>query len=394
MGGYVQPADFVIAVEKTQTAHLPDPYDPRPIDQGIGVYYTALNYGRVSFAILEDRKFKSGPLSTFKHRSHRPDWITDRKAALESDVAGAKLLGQRQLEFLRNWIADWHAVDMKMAISQTVLCNAATHHGGANHFLVADMDSNGWPQSGRNRALDIIRRGYALMLGGDQHLPTIVQHGIEKHHDAGFSFCVPAGATGYQRWWRPEEISEMARDGDRHDGRANTGKYRDGFGNLIDVWAAANPPAKRTAKTRLETGRQKSAGFGIVRVNKAKGTFTMEAWPVGSDTKKRRDPDMYNGWPMTIDIAECAGEINPTLPPVVLRNWKQGTLPVVQVSDAGGGIVSVTRMPATKFSPKVFDQTGRYTVTVYRPEAAGVSREVLATFKDVAAGDSAGLVVK
>jgi len=184
-GGYVQPAEFVKAVERTQTAHLPDPFDPTPVEQGIGVYYTAMNYGRVSFAILEDRKFKSGPMAVFKHESHRPDWITDRAAALAADVPEAVLLGDRQLKFLRAWVADWRGADVKMTISQTIFANAATHHGAPGHFLVADMDSNGWPQGGRKAALDLIRRGHALMLGGDQHLPTIIQHGMDQHHEEG-----------------------------------------------------------------------------------------------------------------------------------------------------------------------------------------------------------------
>ena len=394
LGGYVQPAEFVIAVERTQAAHLPDPYDPTPIDQGIGVYYTALNYGRVSFAILEDRKFKSGPMSVFHHQSHRPDWITDPAAALASDVPGAHLLGERQLKFLRDWVADWHDADMKMTVSQTILCNAATHHGQADHFLIADMDSNGWPASGRNAALDVTRQGYALMLGGDQHLPTVIQHGITAQHDAGFSFCVPAGATGYQRWWRPEEIEAMVRTGPRHDGRVNTGCYRDGFGNLVDVWALANPPAKRTAKTRLETGRQKSAGFGIVRVNKDAGTFTLEAWPVGADVTARRAAEMYPGWPVTVSVGDCAGAANPTLPPVVLQRWGQSTRPVVQVCDAAGRTVSVTRMTAARFAPRVFDPDADYTVRVLWPEGRTESERRVATFEHVRSNRSQPLVVK
>ena len=33
-------------VERAQTSHLPDPYDPTPIQRGIGVYYTAAHLGR------------------------------------------------------------------------------------------------------------------------------------------------------------------------------------------------------------------------------------------------------------------------------------------------------------------------------------------------------------
>ena len=60
-GGFKMPPEWVNAVQVAQTSHLPDPYDPTPVDQGIGVYYTRWDYGGVSFAILEDRKFKSSP---------------------------------------------------------------------------------------------------------------------------------------------------------------------------------------------------------------------------------------------------------------------------------------------------------------------------------------------
>ncbi len=231
------------------------------------------------------------------------------------------------------------------------------------------------------------------MLGGDQHLPTIVQHGIERHHDAGFSFCVPAGATGYQRWWRPEEIAEMQREGERHEGRAHTGAYADGFGNLIDVWAAANPPAKRTSRTRLEMGRQKSAGFGIVRVDKAKGTFRLEAWPVDMDAARGRASDMYPGWPMTVDVGDCAGAANPTLPAVVVRGWRHATRPVVQVCDGSGQTVSMTRMTGTQLRPRVFDADARYTVHVLWPEGTTESQRRIATFRDVRVGSSEPLSV-
>jgi len=60
-GGYRMHADFVRMVERTQNWQHPDPFDPTPIEQGISVYYGDMVYGKVSFAIIEDRKFKSGP---------------------------------------------------------------------------------------------------------------------------------------------------------------------------------------------------------------------------------------------------------------------------------------------------------------------------------------------
>ena len=59
--GFMQSVEMVNVVNKTQCGHLPDPYDPAPIEQGMNVWYTALNYGRISFAIISDRIFKSGP---------------------------------------------------------------------------------------------------------------------------------------------------------------------------------------------------------------------------------------------------------------------------------------------------------------------------------------------
>ncbi len=74
-GGYSRPAVYVKEVERAQTSHLPDPVDPRKIGQGIGVYFTNLNWGNIDFAILEDRKFKTGPAGRVPKQGPRPDHI-------------------------------------------------------------------------------------------------------------------------------------------------------------------------------------------------------------------------------------------------------------------------------------------------------------------------------
>lgn len=101
-GGYTMPADYVNMVQRAQTSHLPDPFDPTPIKQGITVYYTSLNVGGVDFAIIEDRKFKTGPAGLIPPQGPRPDHINDPSYDRASvDVPEARLLGQRQLDFLR-----------------------------------------------------------------------------------------------------------------------------------------------------------------------------------------------------------------------------------------------------------------------------------------------------
>ena len=166
-GGYAMPAEWVDMVQRTQTSHLPDPYDPLPIRQDIGVYFTELNYGRVSFGIIEDRKFKSGPEGLVPPSGGRPDHVTDPNFDPAAyDVPGATLLGERQLAFIRDWTSDWRGADMKVSLTQTIFANAATTHGANKMRLVADLDSNGWPQSARNRALRELRKGFTFMIGG------------------------------------------------------------------------------------------------------------------------------------------------------------------------------------------------------------------------------------
>ncbi|MCB0855357.1 MAG: alkaline phosphatase D family protein, partial [Bacteroidetes bacterium] len=108
-GGYKMDAEWVKMVERTQTEHLPDPYDPTKVKQGIGVYYTEMVYGGVSFAIIEDRKFKSAPKALLPEAEIHNGWAQnqDFDAKTQADASGAVLLGDRQLDFLENWVSDW-----------------------------------------------------------------------------------------------------------------------------------------------------------------------------------------------------------------------------------------------------------------------------------------------
>ena len=138
------------------------------------------------------------------------------------DKPGLVLLGERQEEFLKQWVDDWRGHTMKVLLSQTVFAGVATHHGGYNGYLKADLDSGGWPQTARNNAIHIIRKGMPLHINGDQHLTSLVQYGVDEQRDSSWSFCTPAIAAGYPRWWRPDEV------GMPHENRpqARTAKHR------------------------------------------------------------------------------------------------------------------------------------------------------------------------
>jgi hypothetical protein len=368
-GGYAMPAEWVRAVERTQTAHLPDPYDPRPIEQGIGVYFTELNYGRVSFGIIEDRKFKSGPEGLTPSTGGRPDHVTDADFDPESfDVPGATLLGERQLAFIRDWASDWRNADMKVSLTQTIFANAATTHGANKMRLVADLDSNGWPQSGRKRALRELRKGFAFMLGGDQHLPTIIHHGVDEFEDAGYSFSVPSIAAGYPRAWLPDEAGE-----NRVAGMPEyTGRFFDGLRNRMTIWAVANPKdVLRDAP--LEELHDKASGYGILRLNKKTGAITIECWPLLVDPSDASTGGQFAGWPKTVSVEDNFGRAAwGYLPEIQVSGMEN---PVVQVVDEGSDEVIYTlRIRGSSFRPKVFGE-GRYTVRVGEP-GLGVMRSL------------------
>ena len=70
----------------------------------------------MDFAIIEDRKFKSGPKGKIPQQGPRPDHIINPEYDPRSiDVPGLSLLGERQLTFLNEWGENWTGVKMKAA---------------------------------------------------------------------------------------------------------------------------------------------------------------------------------------------------------------------------------------------------------------------------------------
>ncbi|HEX6984767.1 MAG TPA: alkaline phosphatase D family protein, partial [Planctomycetaceae bacterium] len=367
-GGYDMPPDWVNVVHRTQTSHHPDPHDPTPVKQGISVYYGPLTYGRVSFAILADRQFKTGPEGAVPKQGPRGDHVTDPSFDPQAaDVPGAELLGERQLKFLREWAADWRGADMKAVISQTIFTAMATTHGPQRMRLVADYDTNGWPQSARDAALREIRKAFAVHLAGDQHLPAVVHYGIDGHRDAGVAFAGPAVNVGYPRWWEPEQPGENREPGESE----LTGDFTDHFGNPLTVLAVKNGVEQPSGKGVLETMDEKASGLGVVRFDKAKRTVTFECWPYLADPTQ--PGTQFEGWPVTVSVAENYGRKPAAhLPTLDISGVED---PVVQVvNEADGETVYTLRIKGRTFRPPVF-AAGRYTIRVSDPDA-GRRKEV------------------
>ncbi len=366
-GGYFMPVEYVKEAERAQTSHLPDPYDPTPVQRGIGVYYTDLTVGGVSFAIIEDRKFKSGPEGLVPQQGPRPDHLAQPDYDPKTlDVPEAVLLGERQLRFLRDWASDWRGAEMKSVLSQTVFGASAHLHGKLDNRVYADLDCNGWPQTGRNKALSEIRKAFAFMICGDQHLGSVIHHGIDDWNDAGASLCVPSIANLYLRWWSPLEPGKNREPGTPE----HTGEFLDGLGNKLTILAVANPAPKEN-HDKLTT---RAAGFGVVTFNKKTREIEAQCWPRNVDIS---DPntEQYPGWPRTFTQDENYGRKATAYLPTLEVSGQEN--PVVQViEEATGEIVYTLRIKGQGYRPKVFAE-GAYTIHV----GEGQSRQTLAGVK-------------
>lgn len=294
-GGYYYPAAYVNMVQRQQTWHLPDPVDPAPVEQGITVFFTRLVLGGLDLAILEDRKFKTGPKGAIPALGPRPDHITDPqydRAAI--DLPGLELLGRRQLAWLDRWSRDTAGVRAKAVLSQTAFCGAVHMHGTADARLLADLDCNGWPQSGRNAALRLIRQAGGVHLCGDQHLAAVVQHGIDAFRDGPWAFTAPALVnTIYGRWWHPADERPGANPVP-HSPLPWTGDYEDGLGNRLTMVAYANPedPADE---------RKRGDGFGTAVWDFPAKRVEFHCVPRFA-TLHDGKPEEYPGWPVTVPL--------------------------------------------------------------------------------------------
>lgn len=378
-GGYLMPPEWVNAVERTQTAHLPAPYNATPVDQGIGVYYTDLIYGGVSVAVIEDRKWKSAPKTVLPaYLDIENGWAENRPTNPPEALYApeAELLGARQLDFLEVWSADWtNGAWMKLVMSQTIFANVATLPDTAlsdvvvpqleiispdeyapNDRIVQDMDSNGWPKHGRDAALRAIRKGYAFHVAGDQHLGSTIQYGVDAWGDAGYAVCVPSVANYYpRRWYPPEPGANRSEEAPRY-----AGDFLDGFGNHMSVLAVSNPYTTGMEPSNLY---DRAPGYGIVRLNRETRDIHIANWP------RHVDPEAgapYPGWPITINQMDNYGRAASAWLPTLHVDGMED--PVVQVIDESTDeIVYTIRIEGTTFDPKVFAE-GSYTVRIGDPD--------------------------
>jgi hypothetical protein len=271
------------------------------------------------------------------------------------DVSEAELLGQRQLDFLEHWTTDWKDAEMKAVLSATIFANLITHSPTLGRSVKYSYDSNGWPQTGRNKALSVIRKSYACMIAGDQHLGSVIHHGVEDWGNAGYSFAVPAVANFWMRWWLP------GKPGNNHQVGAPgyTGEYEDAFHNKMTVHAVANP-ANQDNSAKGDPLHGRAAGYGVIRFNKQQREITYECWP--------REVDMfasgsqpYPGWPVTFKQTDNfnikGGYQLPTL------QFEEPEQVVTVLDQYTSEVISSLRIKGESWQPRVM-YPGRYKIAV------------------------------
>ncbi len=397
-GGYKMDPEWVNMVQRTQTSHFPAPYDSTPIKQDIGVYYTEMEYGNISFAIIEDRKWKSSPANIFPEEYQVINgWPENQQYNKPEDFRApeAKLLGERQLTFLEDWVSNWsEQTKMKVLISQTIFNTVATLPDSAVSDVVVprlritekgvypdndrptqDMDSNGWPKHGRDAAVRTIRKGFAFHLAGDQHLASTIQYGVDEWGDGPYAICVPSVSNYFPRRWFPQKGGMNQQPGMPK----NLGDFHDGFGNKMTVLAVANPYYTGLEPSKLY---DRAAGYGIVKFNTNSREIEIANWARQTDpTAPNTAP--YDGWPINIEQQDNYDkEAVAYLPTVEVSGLD--VPPVVQIiNENSGEMVYTIRAKDNTFSPKVFAK-GKYTIKV------GASTEDMQTFTGVSSITHAG----
>ncbi len=362
--GFVQPAEMVNVVIKTNTSHLPDCYDTIQMIQGILPYHTELVYGRVSFAIVGDRHFKSGPESV--------SWWEGRKDHIKFKIDPSKLerpdlkfLGDRQLDFLNHWVTQWKGSDMKVLLSQTIFAGAATHMGPKKMFLFGDLDSGGWPKTARDKALKVARKAFAFHICGDQHLPMLAQYGVDQPGDAGWVICTPAIASCYERRFFPDKLGWEVKNRPRH-GNPNTGDYRDFFGNYFYVYAVGNPADSTAYYNRYIRMNKRSSGFSIVTFDNSERSIKNESYKFLADLCNEKPDNQHEGFPHSISQFDNYGrEAVAWLPKIKVEGMKN---PVVIITNSKIKEVEyAVRIKGDTFSPKVFTNSN-YTIRIGNPD--------------------------
>lgn len=296
LGGYIYGNDFVNMIFKTQTAHLPYPYNPAQTN-GLNNYYTSYDFGQLSFLILEDKKFKSPP-TALNLKSFNGFALNKSSPIINYEAKNLKLLGDNQLKMIANWRNN--TIKTKIVLTQSAFASLTTTPHDFNtlndklakkdslaQIVSPDMDTNGWPKVGRDKALSAFNDSSVLFLSGDQHLAAVVQLFDTSNTPYTF-FSVPSIANTWPRVWSP-----------KNGGLENQlGFFTDAFGNKLNVKAVVNPDNNVAEPIEINS---RMPGFGIIKINTQENKAKLYAYPLNYDLQPQVKT-AYKGFPIHVKL--------------------------------------------------------------------------------------------
>jgi hypothetical protein len=251
--GFTKPVCLINALQKQAMGHNPDSVHNGTLENGIDVYYTQYRYGHVDFAVLEARKFKN---------------VAD----------GDSLLGHEQ----EQWLQEWCSVNqdrVKVVLSQTPFASLATHNTiyheykpfGVHPIVGGEPDTNGYPVSGRNRFMDIIKGCSNLILSGDQHLGLAA-----TYEDYGVTDCVSPAVINTIFW----RLNLNAPGESYHDDYGHEYRLLNDWNVEEDLWRLKNPDSMNFTNSD-QTSR--ADGFMMVDLDGRSATCSMQGYRKGSE---------------------------------------------------------------------------------------------------------------
>ena len=315
LASHHRPASFINMVQKSQTGHLPVPYDPAPNRWGIPAFYTNLQYGGLDLAIVETNKFREKD----SNQTPKPQKATTGRT-------GA--LGQRQLYFLKDWTHSWKGAHIKAVISQSSITDqkilpASSGKGFASEGKTPAMSAQeNQPDPEWKEALEIIRMAHALMITSGQSAAYAIHQGIHQKGDAGFEFGIPP------------------------------------FSCYI------NQTFTDTLHLSDTTAHNPETGYGIITFDISHQKIELSAWAGSTDPEEGKP---YPEWPVSLGVEDNYLQ-HPVgfLPEIITRGLNHK--PVYKLyRDNDPELIYAKRAKDSLFRPAVYDQSV-YTLVLGSPE--------------------------
>lgn len=373
------PVPFINMAVKSQTAHMPPPYNPRADLRGAEPWYTRLVYGGVDLAVVEDDLMAPDTLTTGIGQKNNSSGIAKRT---------------RQLRFLKDWTNSWDDVDIKAVVTNTSSIQHITqppapsgqkeNHPSASGqekekispVLQLNHKTSHTTSSQVKEVVSQVRKSHALVIKGGSRMPYLIHHGINDWEDAGYEFGFPSWsqATPPHPAVRVMQNKSIA-DSVLIDSLTLPAKFRDPHGHPIILETLT----KGSDRNKTGGPRQKGfgiehhdtsylsgmvPGFGIVRFNTRDQEISISVWPAEGDPQNTQP---FSGWPVDLSVQENYID-NPRshLPEIIAKGL--GANPVYKLYHYNQpGLIYAKRAKDTVFRPPVFEES-IFTLVVGAPE--------------------------